>query len=460
MNRREKWALALPGPISNLGNIIIHNVLMKYYTDIIGLDAKFIGWVYLIYNIWNAINDPLFGVLIDKMPYKPKKGKYVYLMRVTTPVMILAMIGMVLNSPSLNDWLIFAFLTLELFVFDTGYTAFSIGYNSFFYIKAPTAADRVNVDVIRVYVANVISFLATLIPTVLLVGDSNPKLIIPALLGVVAIDAVVMFFAVSILKESSEIYETIPVKNEKINYKETLKASWNIIKARPFWTYLLFFITARGAIGFYFTPFLYYMDHVAKAGSTGATIADVLPGVIMLALLPLLTKIIKKVGSKMAILISYIPAIAGYAGLFINCNIINVVICYILIILGKNLMEVACTPLNGALIDDDEMRTGERKTGLVGGIFALGTIMLTSIQQFVFSNILSGFGYDGKAAEITEQAVLGIRIGTCLVPIGFFILGLIPLLLFPINKKREDELSDFNKQMRSGETSGDSQETV
>lgn len=446
MTRKEKWALAMPGPTSQLGQIIIHNVLMKYYTDIIGLDAKFIGWVYLIYNIWNAINDPLFGVLIDKMPYRPKRGKYVYLMRVTTPVMLLAMVGMVLNSPSWNEWLIFGLLTLELFVFDTGYTAYSIGYNSYFYIKAPTAADRVNVDTRRVYLANAISFLATLIPTLLLVDNKDPKLIIPALLGVVAVDAVLMFFSLRILKESEDIYKTIPVKNEKVNYKETLSAAWGVIKAKAFWTYLLFFITARGAISYYFTPFLYYVDHVSKASEIEATIADVLPGLIMLALLPLITKVIKHVGSKVAILISYIPALMGFAGLFFNSNIVNVVICYVLIILGKNCMEVACTPINGALIDDDEMRTGERKTGLVGGVFALGTIMLTSIQQFVFSNILSAYGYDAK--NITEQAILGIRIGTCLVPIAFFLLGLIPLLLFPINKKREDELSLFNKSQR------------
>lgn len=301
-------------------------------------------------------------------------------------------------------------------------------------------------DTRRVYLANAISFLATLIPTLLLVDNKNTKLIIPALLGVIAVDAIIMFFSLRILKESEDIYKTIPVKNEKINYKETLVSAWKVIKGKAFWTYLLFFITARGAISYYFTPFLYYVDHVSNASEIQATIADVLPGLIMLALLPLITKMIKKVGSKTAILLSYIPSLAGFTGLFLNSNIINVVLCYILIILGKNCMEVACTPINGALIDDDEMRTGERKTGLVGGVFALGTIMLTSIQQFVFSNILSAYGYD--ASNITERAVLGIRIGTCLVPIAFFLIGLIPLLLFPINKQYEDKLSEFNKSQR------------
>ena len=40
---KEKLTLALPGPASVIGPIIIHNTLMKFYTDIIGLDAKFYG---------------------------------------------------------------------------------------------------------------------------------------------------------------------------------------------------------------------------------------------------------------------------------------------------------------------------------------------------------------------------------------------------------------------------------
>ena len=66
---KDKLVLALPGPASVIGPIIIHNALMKFYTDLIGLDAKYYGWIYLIYSIWNAINDPLLGAYIDRMPF-------------------------------------------------------------------------------------------------------------------------------------------------------------------------------------------------------------------------------------------------------------------------------------------------------------------------------------------------------------------------------------------------------
>ena len=176
---REKITLALPGPASVIGPIIIHNTLMKFYTDIIGLDAKFYGWIYLIYSIWNAINDPLLGAYIDKLPFNKKRGKYVYLMRVTAPTMLISIFFMLLSSPSWSDWVVFWVLLAELFIFDTAYTVYSVAYNSYFLLAAPDKEERVDVDIIRTYIGNVLGAITTIIPTLLLVGGGNRALVIP-----------------------------------------------------------------------------------------------------------------------------------------------------------------------------------------------------------------------------------------------------------------------------------------
>ncbi|MBO7402363.1 MAG: MFS transporter, partial [Lachnospiraceae bacterium] len=144
---RQKLFIALPGPASVMGQIVIHNALMKFYTDIIGLDAKYYGLIYMIYSVWNAINDPLLGAWIDKMRYNKKRGKYVYLMRVTAPAMLLSFFFMLLSSPTWNQWLIFGVLLAELFIYDTGYTIYSVSYNSYFLLAAPDKEDRVDVDI-------------------------------------------------------------------------------------------------------------------------------------------------------------------------------------------------------------------------------------------------------------------------------------------------------------------------
>lgn len=448
LSLKEMVTLALPGPASVIGPIIIHNALIKFYTDIIHIDPVYIGWIYFIYNLWNAINDPLLGIFVDRFKFNKKRGKYVYLMRVTAPVMLLSIFGMLLSSPSWNDWIIFAVLLLELFIFDTAYTVYSVAYQSYFLIAAPSKEERVDVEVIRTYIGNALGFITTIIPTLLLVGDGNRALIIPIFSVVIIVNALMYFVALRNLQDKAELYESIPKESSHQSFREVWKEAFTIIKSKPFITYLLYFITARGAIAYYFTPFLYYMDKVVKSSGIVATIADVVPGIIMLAILPVIGSLIKNTGSKNVIIISYIPAFLGFAGLLFIKEAWQAVICYTLIVISLNMTQTAGVAISGALIDEDERANGRRRTGLFNGIFALLTTTFISFQSIIFTNIISWFGYDGTAEIQTERAIMGIRIGAGLVPLILGVIGFVPLLLFPIGKKLEQELSDFSTGQR------------
>lgn len=447
---KEKLTLALPGPASVIGPIIIHNTMIKFYTDIIGIDAKYVGWIYIIYNIWNAINDPLLGVWVDRLRYNEKRGKYVYLMKVTVPFMLLSTIGMFLTSPAWSDIAIFFVFLAELFIFDTGYTIYSVAYQSYFLIAAPTKEERVDVDIIRTFLGNFVGAITTIIPTLLLVGDGKRDLVVPALSGVVLLNALIYFIAFRTLKDKGELY--VNEKHEEHrSFKVTVKEAWNIIKQPAFLTYLLFYITARGAMEYYYTPFLYFMDDVLRTDGVVATIADTVPGIIMLILIPIFGNMIKKYGSKAMSLYSLVPASIGFGGLMFIRTAWGAVICYCFIVLALNICQRAGVVLNGDLIDDDEMRTCIRKTGMYGGVFSLLATSLTGLQQLIFTNVISHFGYDGTLEVQSERAVMGIRIGAGLVPVIMCVVGLIPLLFFPIGKKKEREISDYMEKIHGEE---------
>lgn len=443
----QKWKLALPGPILSVGGVLIHNVFIKYYTDVIGLSPHYVGWVYLIYNIWNAINDPVIGVWLDRMRFRPRRGKYVYVMRVTVPFMLISSFLMIFSNPSWEDWQIFLVYTAELFIYDTAATAYGMAYQSYMLIAAPTKEERIDVGIARNYVSQVLSFFVTMIPTFLLVGDASRETILPVFSAVIAAETLFFFFALRGLKDELRMYESLEVQH--VNRKELWKESWQIIKTRQFYTFMIFSIVS-GPMYAYFTPFLYYMDDVVNATGLTTTIVDVSIHVTVLSLLPVMGYFGKKNGVKKSYYWGVIPAVLGYGGIFLADSLWTTIASFFMIVFTVNYFGTALAPLGALIIDENERATGVRKTGLFNGITALFGVAFSGVNTMLFVNVIGAYGYDGTAAQQTESAIFGIRLATGLIPLACMLLALIPMAFFPFNKKKEDEISEFSNQARRG----------
>jgi len=444
----QKWRLALPGPILSVGGVLIHNVFIKYYTDIIGLSPALVAWVYVIYNFWNAINDPIIGVWIDRMRHRPRRGKYVYIMRVTVPFMIVSSFLMILSSPSWEDWLIFSVYTLLLFIYDTAATAYGIAYQSYVLIAAPTKEERVDVNIIQNYVSQAMSFLVTLIPTMLLVGDGKREVILPIFTVVILAESLFFTLALRGLRDDVKMYESL--EGQHLELREIWKEAWQIIRSRPFLAYILFTIVTLGPVGFYFTPYLYYMDDVLSVSGVIASIVDVSTHLIVLALLPAAGTFIKRNGTKISVYWATITATFGYLGLFFAKDIWMAAASYTLVVFTVNYLKTAISPMGALIIDENERTTGVRKTGLFNGLFSIFVVAFSSIQTVLFMSVIDWFGYVGTAEVQTESALLGIRIASGLIPLISVFLGLIPMALYPFDKKKEEEISAFSNQARRG----------
>jgi len=80
------WGIAALG--SSLISGIYGALLPIFYQDYLGLQARWIGIASVIYAVWNAINDPLFGYITDST--RSRLGRRIPYMRYTAP--FLAMI--------------------------------------------------------------------------------------------------------------------------------------------------------------------------------------------------------------------------------------------------------------------------------------------------------------------------------------------------------------------------------
>jgi glycoside/pentoside/hexuronide:cation symporter, GPH family len=446
ISNRAKLFLAFPAMPVTVGNVLIHNAYIKYYSDVIGLDVGFVGIIYLIFGIWNAINDPMLGVVIDRFRYTPKRGKYVYFMRVTAPLIIFSSFAMIFAQPSWNEWVIFAVFLVLLFVFDTAQTAYSIALAAYILVAAPSKNERVDVSVYRTYVAHAGGLLGTIIPTLLLVGNNNKSLTVILFSVVLAVNAFLYWIALRNIHDKAEMYKDEIHSSEGELVKYVRESSIEAFTSKSFITFVLWQVIGRGPYMFYFTPFLYMMDHVFQFSGGQATAIDVSSGVVMLILVPFMGIWVKKVGVKRAIIVGTLPTALGYLGLYLTQSFWQVMLAYWVIIIGSQFSNLSLSPMLGAVIDEDEQKTGVRKAGLFTGLNALITIPVSGIQAAIFTTLISFYGFESGAVEQSVRALNGIRIGAGLLPILFVLLGVIPIFFSPINYVREKELSDFSEQ--------------
>ena len=443
----QKFFLSFPVMPGNLSTVLIHNAFIKYYTDIIGLDPKFVGMIYAIFGIWNAINDPAIGVWLDRRKYNERKGKYVHIMKLTAPVTLFASFAMIFAQPEWQEWVIFAFLLVLLFIYDTSMTAFNIAYANYKLIAAPTNEDRVDISVYITYIANIGGFFGTLIPTLLLVGNNDKTMTTLLFSGVLVLNSILYFIALKPLKDTKEMYlqENAQISSRKGVFGDVFDNVRDAVKSKSFVTYTLSQLLFNGPRAFYFTPFLYMSDYVLKLQGDQATFLDIGMGIALFLAMPFLGKLTKRLGMKSTMIWASIPCAIGYLLLTFVNSYLTAILAYIVMYIFSSTVMIPQGPMLGAIIDEDEQRTGHRKAGMYNGLNALLTIPMAGLQASLFMGIISAFGFQAGTKVQSAQALLGIRLGTGVLPFICMVLSIIPLLFLPINKKREMEISEFAK---------------
>ena len=96
-----------------------------FYETVIGLDNRLTILTFIIYSLWNAINDPIVGYLMERfpLPWQKTKGYKRFPLIVITAIPWLLSyfaIFMVPYSwdPITDKWKIFAWFVISLCLFD------------------------------------------------------------------------------------------------------------------------------------------------------------------------------------------------------------------------------------------------------------------------------------------------------------------------------------------------------
>jgi GPH family glycoside/pentoside/hexuronide:cation symporter len=436
-NLKRKILMNLISAGSALLWVIVSSSFMKFYTDVVGLSPAIYGVVFLIFSIWNGINDPIIGYWADKRPFLTGRGKYRPLIRWSVPIIGFSVIALVFASPGWNEIVTAAYLLTLLIIYEGANTLLGVSFMAFTVNTFLSTTERTKVQVIASYVNQIPVFLGGMIPVWFLTGEFSRLTVAMIFSGAFLFGLLLIWIGSRFIREDESFYKNLEFTR---GLKELLSLAKELFRDKTFTIFIFAFLFIQAGTGNYFSGYLYYMDNVLEVSGLKATIPDVLTGVGQMLLFPLIIILVKKFGARDVLWKGFLIAVAGHLVLTLPINYWIAAGTYIVILLGYGFGSAINPAMIGLAVDHIELKTGKRQPGVVRGIIAILMLPATSAQPLILSVLLSAAGYIGDTKHQTAEVVRAIRYGTGIIPAVIIIIGIILLAMVPINHKRELEI--------------------
>ncbi len=416
--------------------------LFYFYTDVVNFSPVLAGTAMLIAKGWDAITDPLMGQITDKTK-SPLGRRRPYLKFVALPY---AFFFILLWTPISDhgDRVTFCYLLLSFILFFTASTAVTVPYNALLPELSLDPHERTKLTAFRqpFSVIGWVSGSALVLPLVAIFTGGREGFFITALIfGMISfIVFIVTFFGV---RERPDFMEkkSLPI----------LKSFLETLKNRPFWIFIAVYTLVSLGYTILSTVLIYYAKYWLGDEALFTVMMGIVMGLLLLSI-PLWVFISGKIGKKEAFLIGIVVLIVAAVLLLIHPRGTSFFLYIIMGVAGIGtgayfLFPYAIMP---EIVDTDELVTGTRREGAFFGIYFLIFKIAIATAPFITGLVLKRVGYVANV-EQTETALFGIRMLVGGIPLAFFILGFLALLLFPLTKKRYEEISSALSKIRGAD---------
>jgi len=417
------WISGADAATATLQAMVGASVLTYFYFNLLGLENRLISIVWLIFGLWNAVNDPLFGYISDRT--KSKLGRRIPYIRYGAPIFVLGFILFWLELPGGNSQAaLFTQMLLALFIFDSLYTAIATSLYIMPYEVAISNKARSSILVWKVG----FTVFTIIIPQVLngikpQVGDAagiNQFRLLLSGIGIVM--GLIIFFSTFFYRERHVFAE---------QEFDLIKSFAACFKNKAFIIFEVLSFTVIFAQTTLMQGLFYYFDEISVSATIlyAALAVGVIGGVVMWV------KQREKWGVKFSTrLFSLLFGIGCLLLAFFGRSLVPAILGFSLVGVGFAGGMYLIPLINGDIIDYDEHRTGLRREGMYAGINSFITKPAISIGQAALIQTMAYFGYDNglKAGQQSTQAETGILLGWAFYTGVLLIISYLALHFYPL----------------------------
>lgn len=423
-----------------------------FWTQFMQMDSIVYAGLLLLCQVWDAVNDPLIGTIIDNdKRTNYKRGKflaYIWLGSVGLLVGGACCFLPFPNAPTVAKYILFV---AGYVVWDACYTVANVPYGSLLSLISDDAGDRASLSAFRSVGG--------------LIGNMVPMIILPFLIYTdnvlagerVFVAALIMgllgFIAFQFMIRNTVVrVQTNLTLNEDAPKTNILKAMGNFLKNRPAVGATVaamgMFLSSSGASTAVTVMFQSYFQDVTMSG-----IVSMFAMIPIIVFTPLARKLVNKFGKKELATFGALCSVAACTGMVIlpitpdSNGVMIYIVCQFVNNMGLGIYSTVSWALMGDSIDYNEWKTGVREEGTVYSLHSFFRKLAQGVAPSLALVIMSALGYVGAQTGETFEVAVRMRYlvaGLYLASAIFLFLGL--GVIYNLDKKT---LAKMNEELEA-----------
>ncbi len=411
---KEKLGYSLGDTASHFVWDLVGFWLLIFYTDIYGLSPYLAGVIMFMGSIWDAVMDPVVGVISDRT--NTRWGKFrPYLLFGAVPYAILAV--MAFSTPDFGEKGKFVYALLTCLLLRTAYAFVNLPYSSLGAVMTNDSNERAGLNTYRFIAAYIGQFVVTGAALYLVkwlgawgnagvVNQAQGYQLTVTLFGVLSIIFFLVAFATTKERVSApKKQDTNVLRDFKYLF---MNKAWIVLTVVGIVSFIMFAMQ-NAAIAYYFK---YYIGNAENV-----QLFNILGTVALIVALPLSKPLAKRFGNKAVYIGSSVASGIFFSLIYVAGD--NLVWVYVFNILAK-MAYAPAVPLLWTMLADvadyGEWRFSRRTTGLTFSASVLAQKLGWAIGAAAAGWLLSATHFVANADVQTDSAMMGIRLLVSVIP--------------------------------------------
>jgi GPH family glycoside/pentoside/hexuronide:cation symporter len=459
MKLKEKIGYGFGDMASSMFWKLLSYYLPFFYTNVYGLGLEHAGLLMIITRIWDAVSDPMMGIIADRT--NTRWGKYrPYLLFFAVPFSVAGVLLFTTPDSSEGFKTFWAYFTYILMM--TVYTGINVPYGALLNTMTSDSDEKSVLSSYRMFFAYGGSFIALFAweplcnffgkaveaapalaeeaNTAMATVSRDPAGWQMAMISIAVVCCILFVLCFLMTKEYVHSKSTVSVGSD-------LKL---LVRNKPWWLLIgaalgsNLFNTVRGTATAYF-----FADYLTKLVQMDSSLAFLLSASIFLSVgevanmigVVIAVPMSRKLGKKSTYIVS-MAALIGLSVLFFflpatSGGYMAMLAFQLLISVFTGIISPLIWSMYADVADYSELKDGTASTGLIfssasmaqkfGGAFGGAAVMW----------ILAGFGYNtAEGAVQTETAILGLQMLMSWVPAIVAAVSILVVWFYPLTKKK------------------------